>query len=74
MSTIKQIRGINVDLDEIAEELELPVESLMKYERAILQQWVIDNVENAVETEAEEEEPSPMELESLEGLALDEEE
>ena len=39
MTAIRKIRGKLVDLDKAAEELGVPKESLMKYNRLILQEW-----------------------------------
>jgi len=36
---IRKIRGKPVDLDKAAKELNVPKESLMKYNRPILQEW-----------------------------------
>ena len=40
MANIRKIRGKPTDLDKVAEELKVPKESLMKYNRPILQDWV----------------------------------
>jgi len=45
MTTIRRIRGRSVNLDEIAKELNVPKESLMKYNRPILQKWVKEHYE-----------------------------
>ncbi len=39
MTDIRKIRGKPVDLDKAAKELNVPKESLMKYNRPILQEW-----------------------------------
>lgn len=39
MVDIRRIRGKPVDLDKAAEELKVPKESLMKYNRPLLQEW-----------------------------------
>ena len=39
MVDMRKIRGKPVDLDKAAEVLEVPKESLMKYNRPILQEW-----------------------------------
>ena len=39
MTDIRKIRGKPVDLDRAAKELDVPRESLMKYNRPILQEW-----------------------------------
>lgn len=39
MTDIRKIRGKLVDLDKATKELDVPKESLMKYNRPILQEW-----------------------------------
>lgn len=39
MTDIRKIRGKPVDLDKAAKDLNVPKESLMKYNRPILQEW-----------------------------------
>lgn len=39
MTDIRRIRGKPVDMDKAASELEVPKESLMKYNRPLLQEW-----------------------------------
>jgi len=39
MTDIRRIRGKLVDLDKATKELKVPKESLMKYNRPILQEW-----------------------------------
>jgi len=39
MVDIRKIRGKPVDLDKAVKELDIPKESLMKYNRPILQKW-----------------------------------
>lgn len=36
---IRRIRGKPIDLDKATEELGVPKESLMKYNRPLLQEW-----------------------------------
>lgn len=39
MMDIRKIRGKPVDMDKATKELNVPKESLMKYNRPILQEW-----------------------------------
>ena len=39
MVDMRRIRGRPVDMDKAAKELNVPKESLMKYNRPILQEW-----------------------------------
>ena len=39
MTDIRKIRGKPVDMDKAAKDLNVPKESLMKYNRPILQEW-----------------------------------